>query len=86
MKTNTTNFFVAEDTMITSNCIAIAFFRPSTLTNDVSVNGIPIEAGDTLSVSQNVGDFDVSQYEVKFTSLGGSNVNKLHVIRVLLVG
>lgn len=84
MKTNTTNFFVAEETMVTSNCIAIAFFRPSTGTNDVSVNGIPIEAGTTLTISQNVGDFDVSQYEVKFTNTGGSN--KLHVIRTLLVG
>lgn len=85
MKTNTTNFFVAEETMVTSNCIAIAFFRPTTDTNDVSVNGIPIEAGQTLSISQNVGDLDVSQYEVKFTSLGGTNVNKLHVIRTLLM-
>lgn len=84
MKTNTTNFFVAEETMVTSNCIAIAFFRPSSGTNDVSVNGIPIEAGATLTISQNVGDFDVSQYEVKFTNTG--NANKLHVVRTLLVG
>jgi hypothetical protein len=84
MKTNTTNFFVGEETMVTSNCIAIAFYRPTSGTNDVSVNGVPIEAGSTLSISQNVGDFDVSQYEVKFTNTGGAN--KLFVMRTLLVG
>jgi hypothetical protein len=84
MKTNTTNFFVGEETMVTSNCIAIAFYRPTTGSNDVSVNGIPIEAGNTLSISQNVGDIDVSIYEVKFTS--SASANKLFVIRTLLVG
>jgi hypothetical protein len=84
MKTNTTNFFVGEETMVTSNCIAIAFYRPTTNSNDVSVNGIPIEAGNTLSISQNVGDLDVSIYEVKFTS--SASQNKLFVLRTLLVG
>jgi len=70
--------------MVTSNCIAIAFYRPTTGSNDVSVNGIPIEAGNTLSISQNVGDLDVSIYEVKFTS--SASQNKLFVLRTLLVG
>ena len=70
--------------MVTSNCIAIAFYRPTTGSNDVSVNGIPIEAGNTLSISQNVGDLDVSIYEVKFTS--SASANKLFVLRTLLVG
>lgn len=84
MKTNTINFFVGANTMVTSDCIAIAFYRPTTGTNDVSVNGVPIEAGNTMSISQNVGDLDVSIYDVKFTS--SASDNKLFVIRTLLIG
>ena len=84
MKTNTTNFFVGEDTMVTSNCIAIAFYRPTLNSNDVSVNGVPIEAGNTLAISQNVGDLDVSIYEVKFTS--SASQDRLFVLRTLLIG
>lgn len=85
MKTNTVTQFVGKNTMVTSDCIAIAFFRPTTDTNDVRVNGIPIEAGQTLSISQNTGNYDISQYEVVFTDLGAPNTNELYVIRTLLV-
>jgi hypothetical protein len=83
MKTNTTTQFFGKNGFATSDCIAIAFFRPTT-SNAVSVNGIPIEAGQTFSISQNVGDFDISQYEIVFTS--GASTNELYVIRTLIVG
>ena len=83
MKTNSVTQFVGKNSMVTSDCIAIAFFRPLT-SNAVSINGIPIEAGQTLSINQNVGDFDVTQYQVMFTS--GASTNELYVVRTLIVG
>lgn len=83
MKTNTVTQFVGKNTMVTSDCIAIAFFRPLT-SNAVSINGIPLEAGQTLSINQNVGDFDVTQYQVDFTA--GASTNELYVVRTLIVG
>ena len=85
MKTNTVTQFVGNNYMLTSDCIAVAFFRPSTDTNDVRVNGIPIEAGQTLSITQNTGDFDVTQYEIVFTDLGAPNTNELYILRTLIV-
>ena len=41
MKTNTVTQFVGKNSMVTSDCVAIAFFRPTT-SNAVSVNGVPI--------------------------------------------
>lgn len=82
MNTNTTTFFVGKNTMVTSDCIAIAFFRPTASSNDVMVNGVPIEAGQTLAVSQVDGNIDRTQYEVVFTNIG--NTNELYVIRTLI--
>lgn len=84
MKTNTTTFFVGANTMVTADCVGIAFFRPSGSNQDVRVNGIPIEAGQTFTVSQQVGNIDVTQYEVSFTP-HGSHPAELYVIRQLLV-
>ena len=83
MKTNSVTQFVGKNSMVTSDCVAIAFFRPTT-SNDVSVNGVPIEAGSTLSINQTVGDMDITQYQVMFTA--GANTNELYVIRTLIVG
>ena len=83
MKTNTVTQFVGENAMVTSECVSIAFFRPTTGSNAVWINGIPIEAGQTLSISQNVGDIDKTQYEVKFTA--GAGANELYVLRTLII-
>jgi hypothetical protein len=83
MKTNTVTQFVGKNSMITSDCVAIAFFRPTT-SNAVSVNGVPIEAGSTLSINQTVGDIDKTQYQVDFTA--GASTNELYVIRTLIIG
>jgi hypothetical protein len=47
----------------------------------VRVNGIPIEAGQTFSIGQNVGDADHSAYEIVFTS--GADTNELYVTRIM---
>jgi len=63
MKTITDCQTIGESTMITSDCIAIAFKRP-TGSNPVNVIGYPLAEGETLTISQNVGDFDKTQYSV----------------------
>lgn len=61
-------------------CYAISFFRPST-SNDVTVNDIPLEAGQTLSIKQNVGDEDFSTYEIVFRS--SASTNEIYVTRIM---
>ncbi len=61
-------------------CYAITFFRPST-SNPVSVNGIALEAGQSLSIKQNVGDEDYTTYEIVFYT--GAASNEMYVSRVL---
>jgi hypothetical protein len=73
--------YVAIPKMMTSDCIAIAFFRPSTGTNPVYVNGLPIEAGQTFYVEQNVGDIDRTQYQITFGT--GAGANQLFVMRTI---
>jgi hypothetical protein len=68
-------------TMVTSDCIAIAFFRPSSATADVSINGLPLEAGQTLYIEQNVGDIDRTQYQIKFPT---ANTGIVHVMRTII--
>jgi hypothetical protein len=46
----------------------------------VQINGLPLVAGQTLSISQNVGDIDNSRYEIRFDNAG---LNELWVTRVL---
>ena len=62
-------------------CYAISFFRPSSAPA-VSVEGIDIEAGQTLSIKQNVGDEDHSVYQLTFAN-NQDNTNLLHVIKVM---
>jgi hypothetical protein len=62
-------------------CFAISFFRPSSAPA-VQVEGIDIEAGQTLSIKQNVGDEDWSTYQLTFAD-NQDNTNLLHVIKVM---
>jgi hypothetical protein len=80
MRTTTQTNFYGKSTSIESYCLAISFTRPSTGTSEVQINGIPLAAGQTLSISQNVGDIDNSRYEIRFDDLG---VNELWVVRIL---
>ena len=79
-RTTTQTNFYGRSTSIESYCLAISFTRPSTGTSEVQINGLPLAAGQTLSISQNVGDIDNSRYEIRFDDLG---LNELWVVRVL---
>ncbi len=80
MKTRVETQFIGKATQVMAEgCFAISFFRPST-SNPVSVNGIALEAGQTLSVKQNVGDEDHTTYEIVFYT--GIASNELYVSRV----
>lgn len=65
---------------IDSECISIAFRRP-TGSNPFQVNGIPIEDGQTLTISQNVGDLDMSKYIITFQA--GAGANEAWVIKIV---
>ena len=66
MNTTTHCQAVGESTMITSDCVAIAFKRP-TGSNPVNVIGYDLADGETLTISQNVGDIDRTQYDIRIT-------------------
>lgn len=90
--TKTQNLFYAKSQYTEAGgCFSIAFFRPTlaadgtTATSNVRVNGIPIEAGQTLTIAQNVGDQDWSSYEVVFYPSGGSE-NELYAIKIVPEG
>jgi hypothetical protein len=72
MNTTTEFEYIGAQKMQESNCIAIAFTRPSG-SNDVSINGYPLAEGQTLRIEQNVGDIDRTQYSIVFTSSGSTN-------------
>jgi hypothetical protein len=74
--------YVGEATMITSDCIAIAFNRPIG-SNPVNVNGYPLQEGQTLRISQNTGDIDRSQYQIYFG--GGTGSDECYVFRTLIL-
>ena len=88
MKTKTVTEFHGENCQgLESYCISIAFYRPTNSrggnnTSDVLVNGIPIEAGATFRIGQNVGDLDTSRYDIVFIPGVGTD-NELFVIRIL---
>jgi hypothetical protein len=87
MRTRTETLFIGESQNFSADgCYAISFFRPDSTvisTNPVSVNGVPIAAGNELTIGQNVGDEDWSNYSIVFTA--GANSNELHVIRIMPV-
>lgn len=80
MKTYTDIQYYGKNDTIESFCISVAFFRP-TGSNNVFINGLPIEAGQTFSINQNVGDIDQSQYQIVFQ--GTLATNELYVVRVV---
>ena len=81
-KTRTiTEFFGSQD-FIVSNCISIAFTRP-TGANPVYINGMPIGGGQTFTINQNVGELDTTNYEIVFGA--GAGDNELYVVRVVPV-
>jgi hypothetical protein len=55
--------------------------RAGNPTNDVVVNGIPVEAGATFRIGQNVGDLDTTKYDINFIS--GAGDNEIFVIRIV---
>lgn len=83
MNTQTEFEYIGDQKMQESNCIAIAFTRP-TGSNPVSVNGYPLEAGQTLRIEQNVGDIDRTQYAVQFSA--GAGTNECYCFRTLPLG
>lgn len=80
MKTETLINTYGKNTAIDSMCISIAFYRP-TGSNPFQVNGIPVEDGRTLTISQNVGDLDYSKYIITFQAGAGSN--ECYVIKIV---
>lgn len=83
MDTTTQFEYIGDYKMQESNCIAIAFTRP-TGSNAVSVNGYPLAEGQTLRIEQNVGDIDRTQYSCVFTNTGATN--ELYVFRTVPLG
>jgi len=81
MRTTTESLYYGKSQVIFADgCYAISFFRPTT-SNPVFVNGIPIEAGQTLSINQNVGDTDHSRYDIVFYT--GPDTNELFVTKIM---
>lgn len=81
MQTETLTQYVGTNTSLESYCISIAFYRPTSNSNNVFVNDVPIEAGQTLTIAQNEGDLDTTRYKINFTSAGYTN--ELYVIRIV---
>jgi hypothetical protein len=80
-KTRTENIAYGKSQNIEADgCYAISFFRPTTAAA-VQVEGIDIEAGQTLSIKQNVGDEDNSSYQITFAN-NQDATNLLHVLKV----
>jgi hypothetical protein len=80
-KTRTENIAYGRSQNIEADgCYAISFFRP-TSAPAVQVEGIDIEAGQTLSIKQNVGDEDNSSYQITFAN-NQDATNLLHVLKV----
>jgi hypothetical protein len=80
MRTETIINTYGNNTAIDSMCISIAFHRP-TGSNPFQINGIPVEDGRTLTISQNVGDLDYSKYIITFQA--GVGANECYVIKIV---
>lgn len=80
-QTETQTQYVGNSSAIESYCISIAFYRPTTGSNNVFVNDVPIEAGQTLTIAQNESDLDTTRYRINFSSSGGTN--ELYVIKIV---
>lgn len=73
--------FVGENKMVTSDCLAITFKRP-TGSNAVSVNGYPLAEGEALEIAQSQNNIDRTQYNIKFSGAGS---DQLWVFRTLVL-
>lgn len=82
MNTTTDCQAVGDSQMITSDCVAIAFKRP-TGSNPVNVIGYQLAEGETLTISQNVGDIDRTQYDVRITETTVGN-SLCYVFRTII--
>jgi len=83
-KTQVQSEFIGKSQNIEAEgCFSINFFRPTT-SNPVSVMGIPLEAGTSLKIQQNVGDTDHTFYQVIFGS--GASGNQLYVTKIMPLG
>ena len=87
-RTKTVTYFVGEAQLVLAQgAFAITFYRPTinpdsgAASNPVKVDGVPIAAGGTFEVKQNVGDTDFTQYDVVFGA--GAGENMLYVIQIL---
>lgn len=74
-------FYGESQSLDSEGCLAISFTRPLTNSNPVNVHGYDLEAGQTLSIQQNVGDEDWTSYDIAFGS--GAGENQLQVIKVM---
>ena len=90
--TRTQVMFYGKSTFVEANgCYSIAFFRPTTnsdlaVTSNVNISGVPLEAGQTLTIEQNVGDRDFTSYEITFYPDNAiPTANELFVIMVMPV-
>lgn len=83
MNTQTEFIYIGDQKMQESNCIAIAFTRP-TGSNAFQVNGYPVADGQTIRIEQNVGDIDRTQYNINFTS--SASTNECYCFRTMPLG
>ena len=79
-KTNVIVTTEGKSKALESLCISIAFYRP-TGSNPFTINGIPVEDGKTLTINQNVGDFDITKYQLVFQA--GAGDNECYVIKIV---
>lgn len=82
MKTTLISNTIAKSQALDSDCVSIMFHRTQG-SNPVKVNGIPIPDGQTLTISQNAGDLDVTKYEVRFYPGNNPTFNELIVARIV---
>jgi len=81
-RTKTEILFYGEPQSIDSEgCFAISFTRPLLNSNPVNVNGYDLDAGQTLSIQQNVGDEDWTSYDITFGV--GTGENQCQIIKIM---
>lgn len=69
----TFSVFIGENTKFPAdNCVSIEFYRPAN-SNPVFVSDRPIPSGQSWVISQNEGDCDTTDYDIKFTASGSTN-------------
>lgn len=78
----TDTVFINSNKSITSDCFAITFIVPSDC-EVVNVNGYPIQAGTSYTISQSQGYIDRTRYEITFASAGATNGAQLYIVRVV---